>query len=80
MIMMMTMTTIHFSTLSTAKSYICCLNKYVLVIADTTHSIFSESQKCSVFSATFKMPFLDRDCSKNFEESDCILNSKHRFI
>jgi len=43
MIMMMTMTTIHFSTLSTAKSYICCLNKYVLVIADTTHSIFSES-------------------------------------
>jgi hypothetical protein len=42
-IMMMTMTTIHFSTLSTAKSYICCINKHVLVIPDTTHSIFSES-------------------------------------
>jgi hypothetical protein len=43
MIMMMTMTTIHFRTLSTVKSYICCLNKHVLVIPDTTHSIFSES-------------------------------------
>jgi hypothetical protein len=43
MIMMMTMTTIYFSTLSTAKSYICCFNKHVLVIPDRTHSIFSES-------------------------------------
>lgn len=43
MIMMMTMTTVHFSTLSTAKIYICCLNKHVLVIPDTTHSISPES-------------------------------------
>jgi hypothetical protein len=42
MIMMMTVTTIHFSTLSTVMSYICCLNKHVLVIPETTHSIFSE--------------------------------------
>lgn len=42
MIMMMTVTTVHFSTLSTAKSYICCLNKHVLGTPETTHSIFSE--------------------------------------
>jgi hypothetical protein len=42
-IMMMTMTTVHFSTLSAAKSYICCLKKHVLVIPDTLHNIFSES-------------------------------------
>jgi len=42
MIMMMTVTTIHFSTLSTAKSYICCLKKHVLGIPKTTYSIFSE--------------------------------------
>jgi hypothetical protein len=45
MMMMMTTTTmiIHFSTLSTVKSYICCLSKHVLVIPDTTHGILSES-------------------------------------
>jgi len=35
-LIMMTVTTVHFSTLSTVKSYICCLNKHVLGIPDTT--------------------------------------------
>jgi len=42
-VIMMTMTTIHFSTLSTVKSYICCLNKHVFGIPETTHSVFPES-------------------------------------
>jgi hypothetical protein len=31
-----TMMTLHFITLSTVSSYICCLNKHVVIIPETT--------------------------------------------